>query len=212
MTSSSLAKSGTHPIQAISRGPAEHERRTQILAAANEYFRLYGYSKTTVADLAKAIGVSAAYVYKFFDSKQAIGEAICAQSLATIMAEVRDIAAAPKLAATRLRLIYRTLARRGAELCFNDRKMHDLAVNACTEKWQSVRDHEDALLAVVRALVSEGRKSGEFERKTSIAETCMAIKLTLDLFARPSLLEQNIDDPEDKAESVANLVLRSLAP
>jgi AcrR family transcriptional regulator len=32
-----------------------------------------GYGKTTVADLAKAIGFSKAYIYKFFDSKQAIG-------------------------------------------------------------------------------------------------------------------------------------------
>ena len=36
--------------------------------------------------------------------------------------------------------------------------------------------------------------------------------LTLDLFSRPTMLEHNIDDPEGKAESVVNLVLRSFAP
>ncbi len=56
------------------RGPAEHDRREQIIAAANEHFRHYGYNKTTVADLAKAIGLSTAYIYKFFESKRAIGE------------------------------------------------------------------------------------------------------------------------------------------
>ena len=61
------------------RGPAEHERRDQIVAAAREHFRHYGYNKTTVADLAKAIGLSTAYIYKFFDSKKAIGEAVCGQ-------------------------------------------------------------------------------------------------------------------------------------
>ena len=66
------------------RGPAEHERREQIIRAADEHFRHYGYAKTTVADLAKAIGVSAAYVYRFFESKQAIGEAVCAMTLARI--------------------------------------------------------------------------------------------------------------------------------
>ena len=44
-------------------------------------FHWYGYDKTTVSDLAKAIGFSKAYIYKFFDSKQAIGEAICARTL-----------------------------------------------------------------------------------------------------------------------------------
>ena len=49
------------------------------------HFSRYGYEKTTVTDLAKAIGFSKAYIYKFFDSKQAIGEAICASRLEKIM-------------------------------------------------------------------------------------------------------------------------------
>lgn len=58
------------------RGPTDHCIRDQIVSAANEHFSHYGYGKTTVSDLAKAIGFSKAYIYKFFDSKQAIGEAI----------------------------------------------------------------------------------------------------------------------------------------
>ncbi|WP_325380843.1 TetR/AcrR family transcriptional regulator, partial [Edaphobacter sp.] len=56
------------------RGPADSERRQQILHAAFEHFRLYGYRKTTVADIAKAINLSTPYLYNFFDSKQAIGD------------------------------------------------------------------------------------------------------------------------------------------
>jgi AcrR family transcriptional regulator len=86
------------------RGPAEHERREQILRAADEHFRHYGYAKTTVADLAKAIGVSAAYVYRFFESKQAIGEAVCAMTLARFDDELLGVADDPKRsAADRLR-------------------------------------------------------------------------------------------------------------
>jgi hypothetical protein len=39
-----------------SRGPADHNVREQILEAAGEHFSHYGYDKTTVSDLAKAIG------------------------------------------------------------------------------------------------------------------------------------------------------------
>ena len=53
-----------------SRGPADHTVRDQIVQAAGEHFRYYGYEKTTVSDLAKAIGFSKAYIYKFFNSKQ----------------------------------------------------------------------------------------------------------------------------------------------
>lgn len=60
------------------------------------HFSRYGYEKTTVTDLAKAIGFSKAYIYKFFDSKQAIGEAICASRLEKIMVAVSEaIADAP---------------------------------------------------------------------------------------------------------------------
>ena len=59
------------------RGPTDHNVREQILQAAEEHFSRYGFEKTTVSDLAKAIGFSKAYIYKFFDSKQAIAEAIC---------------------------------------------------------------------------------------------------------------------------------------
>jgi AcrR family transcriptional regulator len=194
------------------RGPFEHERRNQILDAANVHFRSYGYGKTTVSDLAKAIGLSSAYIYKFFESKQAIGEAVCRQALSRVADELRGIASGSNPAATRLRLIFQTVARRGAELCFNDRKIHDLAVTACSEKWQPIREHQAVLLEIVRGLLVEGRESGEFERKTPIAETSQAVIQTLELFSQPLLLEQNIADPEGRAERVANLVLRSLAP
>src|SRR5215212_5556812 len=72
------------------RGPAEHTVRAQIVEAAEEHFSRYGYEKTTVSDLAKAIGFSKAYIYKFFDSKQAIGEAICSKTLSGIVATVEQ--------------------------------------------------------------------------------------------------------------------------
>ena len=40
----------------LSRGPADHSVRDQIVEAADEHFSHYGYEKTTVSDLAKAIG------------------------------------------------------------------------------------------------------------------------------------------------------------
>ncbi len=211
LTTSASHPARTDPRPAGQRGPVEHERREQILEAANTYFRTYGYGKTTIADLAKEIGLSTAYIYKFFQSKQAIGEAVVGQVLGSVAAEVRQIAASPKPVATRLRLVYLTVARRGAEVCINDRKAHDLGAIACRERWQAVRDHQAVLLDVVRGLIAEGRELGEFERKTPIAETSLAILQTLELFSQPLFLEQNIDDVEGKADSVANLVLRSLA-
>ena len=192
------------------RGPVEHERREQIVKAANEHFRLYGYNKTTVADLANAIGLSTAYIYKFFESKQAIGEAVCAASLGEIASDLRKIARQPKSAAERLRSMYQCLTRRSAELYFNERKLHEIVITACSEKWRPVKEREETMLELIRELVTEGREKGEFERKTPLEETCRAILQTMEPFWHPRLLEEHLDDLDERAAAMANLVLRSL--
>ncbi|HEX4172899.1 MAG TPA: TetR/AcrR family transcriptional regulator [Acetobacteraceae bacterium] len=193
------------------RGPAEHERREQIIAAADEHFRHYGYSKTTVADLAKAIGLSTAYIYKFFDSKRAIGEAVCDRCLTGIRAKVAAIANEPKPASDRLRRVVLELTRQGAELFFNERKMHDIVASALAERWGSVECNEVELHAVIRRIVQDGRESGEFERKTPVDEACRAILLALEPVKNPLLLERRFDTLEEDAALLAGLVLRSLA-
>ena len=192
------------------RGPVEHERREQIVKAANEHFRRYGYNKTTVADLANAIGLSTAYIYKFFESKQAIGEAVCAASLGEIASDLRKIARQPKSAAERLRSVYQCVTRRSAELYFNERKLHEIVITACSEKWRPVREREETMLELIRQLVAEGREKGEFERKTPLEETCRAILQTMEPFWHPRLLEEHLDDLDERAAAMANLVLRSL--
>ena len=196
------------------RGPADHERREQIIREAGEHFRHYGYNKTTVADLAKAIGVSGAYVYRFFESKQAIGEAVCAMTLATIDTELTRIASDDKRTASdRLRGIYRCLAEKGLELFFKERKLHDLVLAAVEARWSSVVQHKVAMMEVIRRVIGDGRASGEFERKTPIDEISIAVFETLEPFAHPMLLE--LKEPaelEASVVAVSNLVLRSLAP
>src|SRR5579859_830496 len=88
------------------RGPIDHKRRQQILQAADEHFRLYGYRKTTLADIAKAIHLSTPYLYKFFDSKQAIGEAMCWHCLGAALSAVEESLAATKSPVERLRRIF----------------------------------------------------------------------------------------------------------
>src|SRR5919112_381046 len=101
-----MTTTSAYPVPA--RGPADHEVRDQIVAAATEHFSRYGYEKTTVSDLAKAIGFSKAYVYKFFDSKQAIGEAICAKTLTAIIAAVDEAVAGATTPTDKFRRMFKT--------------------------------------------------------------------------------------------------------
>ena len=192
------------------RGPADHERRQQILKAADEHFRHYGFGKTTVADLARAIGLSSAYIYKFFESKQAIGQAVCQLILDEIVEAARVIAHERGPRADRLRRVFQTVARKGLEIFFNQRKIHDLAVIACEEHWPSIDEYKAGLAEVLGGLIAEGREAGDFERKTPLDETVMAILMAMACFIHPMLLEECQDEAEAQSLAIANLVLRSL--
>lgn len=190
----------------------EHTRRAQIVTAANDHFRQYGYEKTTVGDLAKAIGFSTAYVYKFFSSKQAIGEAICGICLGKILSDLDRVANGPASAAQRLGGVFRVLVQHARDLSLHDSKLQEMVTAAHREGWESFEAHKAALRAVISRIVEEGRRSGEFERKTPIDETCQSIVLVMEPFWNPVLWTEKLGQLEEQAAVLAALVLRSMAP
>jgi AcrR family transcriptional regulator len=102
------------------RGPGDHAIREQIVAAAEAHFSRYGYNKTTVSDLAKAIGFSKAYVYKFFDSKHAIGQAICAKTLEGLLGQAQNAVHSADTATEKMRRFFSSIVTSSAELFFDD--------------------------------------------------------------------------------------------
>jgi len=173
----------------------------------------YGYGKTTVSDLAKAIGFSKAYIYKFFESKQAIGEAICTNCLTEIVTAVEQAINVDGISPTeRFRRLVKTLIATGVSLFFNDRKLYDIAAFSASERWPSSQVYDARIKSFVLQIVREGRELGEFERKTPLDETVEAIHLALRPFINPLLLQYNLDFVEEAPSLISNLVLRSLMP
>ncbi|KRC80153.1 TetR/AcrR family transcriptional regulator [Sphingomonas sp. Root241] len=194
------------------RGPAEHSVRDQIVKAAHDYFAHYGYAKTTVADLAREIGFSKAYIYRFFESKQAIGEAICADCLDQLFGQVREAVEQGQDATDKLRRFAKTVTSAGVELFFADRKLYEIAAHASSEKWAAAQAYTERLQHLIEEILKEGRGSGEFERKTPLDETRRSIFYALLPFIDPVFLERSLDLLPDAQVEVTGLILRSLAP
>ena len=178
------------------RGPAGHDVREQIVVAATEYFSLYGYEKTTVSDLAKAIGFSKAYIYKFFESKQAIGEHICGNCLRQIETEVRAAVDAAAQPPEKLRRMFKASVEASLRLFFQDRKLYDIAASAATGRWPTVQAYELAMGALLQDILQQGRKTGDFERKTPLDETASAIYLVMRPYINPLLLQHSLETSE----------------
>lgn len=205
-----MKKTSAYPVSA--RGPADHEVRDQIVTAATEHFSRYGYVKTTVSDLAKAIGFSKAYIYKFFESKQAIGEMICANCLRQIETEVGEAVAETDLPPEKLRRMFKTATEASLKLFFEDRKLYEIAASAATENWQAVIAYEERIQKLLQDVLQEGRQTGDFERKTPLDETTKAIYLVMRPYLNPLLLQHSFDYVEEAPMHLSNLVLRSLSP
>jgi AcrR family transcriptional regulator len=73
---------------------AEHmegDTRDRILEVAERLFRQIGYQKTTVGDIAKEFRMSPANVYRFFESKKAIHQAVAQGLMGEVELEAQRI-------------------------------------------------------------------------------------------------------------------------
>ncbi|MEG0001450.1 MAG: TetR/AcrR family transcriptional regulator [Comamonas sp.] len=199
-----------YPVSA--RGPVEHDVRAQIVTAAKEHFSRYGYEKTTVSDLAKSIGFSKAYIYKFFESKQVIGELICSNCLIEMEAEIRQAVADAGRPPEQLRRMFKAIVTVTLRLFSEDRKLYEIATSASAERWQAAVAYERNMHQLLLDILEAGRQSGDFERKTPLDEAGEAIFLIMRPFLNPLLLQHSLEHAEQAPAQLAGLALRSLSP
>lgn len=195
------------------RADSQHPMVPRIIEAAIGRFTHYGYGKTTVAEIADDLGVSPAYIYKFFDSKRSICEAVAGETLQRIDEALWDAARAQAPASDRLRNLYRVILRESVARFFQERKLHDMVVEAVQSEWSAVQRHKRTIGEVARHVLRDGRAAGEFDSSLDEDQIVGALWSTLVPFAHPKVLEQTINsDLEARADAVAELVLRGLRP
>ena len=186
--------------------------RHQIIDAADEHFARFGYGKTTMVDLAKAIGFSKAYLYKFFDSKQAIGEAICSRLLLGQLGAIVVAVDAAKSPHDKLRALFRVTVMQNRDQFFAERQLYEIVSHSRSENWASSQRHMAQVQDLLRTILQDGRASGDFERKTPIDEVVRGIWLAFSPFTDPVLLQHNLDAIDEGLPALTGMALRSLAP
>src|ERR1700756_2945895 len=77
--------------------------RDRILSTAEDVIRRFGPAKATVVDVARALGVSHAAVYRHVATKAELRDLVVGRWLEATMPQLRAIAATPDLAPQRLR-------------------------------------------------------------------------------------------------------------
>ena len=194
--------------------PAAAATRTAILETADRLFRTLGYQKTTVADIARELRMSPANVYRFFPSKAAINQVICARCLSELDEAAWAVARGPGSPAERIRALFRLLQQQTQALFFQERRMHDMVAAALEESWPTVEEHINTIDAVFRHVVTEGQSQGVFA-PLDPQRTASFLHGSCVLFTHPMLIETCVrkgDDMAAVAERMAEFCLRALRP
>ncbi|MGA2042494.1 MAG: TetR/AcrR family transcriptional regulator [Roseiarcus sp.] len=194
----------------VSRRTAD-ETRQCILVAAWDLFRQVGFRKTTVADIAGALGMSSANIYRFFASKDALTEAICGNLLDALIEAARTAASGPGDARTRLSALLLTLHSNLRDQMTQEKRVHEVVAIALDEHWPPVHAFIETYEAMIAVVVAEGQASGEFgpgDPKT-LAELVSAACAVIH---HPAMIAQCAAmKPTMAAEAVIDFALRALA-
>jgi AcrR family transcriptional regulator len=174
------------------------ETRQRIIDAAEEHFRRVGYAKTAVADIAEALGMSSANIYRFFPSKAAINEAICQRLMDQCHVLIESHLAAPGSASERLRAIALAMHRNNKAMLTHEKRIHDMVEAAMNENWGVIEVHIRKMEEYFARLVREGQAAGEFKPDLDPAHMGIALEdLFLCLF-HPTLIAQCADKDQER--------------
>jgi AcrR family transcriptional regulator len=190
------------------------DTRERIMATAEALFRRLGFAKTAVADIAAELHMSPANIYRFFDSKNAIVEAICRRCLSEVEEKAWAVARSKASAAARLeRLILEILAYHKENLV-TEHRVNEMVVAAIEQNWDTIRAHKDVIRNVVELILRDGIDAGEFE-SVEPRETAELIMRAVVPFTHPLVVGQCLeegDDLEAQARASVRFLLRAITP
>jgi AcrR family transcriptional regulator len=136
--------------------------RDRVLEAAEDTLRRFGPSKTTVVDVARALGVSHGSVYRHFPSKDSLRDAVAERWLARVTDPLEEIVNERGTAQKRLNRwfdLLMTLKRRRA---VEDPQLFATYMRLVGESRAVVTKHIDELVTQLTTIIIDGVANGEF--------------------------------------------------
>jgi len=189
----------------------ETDNRERILVVAERLFRQIGYQKTTVADIAKELRMSPANVYRFFDSKNAIHQAVARTLMGEVEEAAQAIASGPGSATSRLRKLLSAIHHMNSERYVGDAKLHEMVAVAMEENWDVCATHMMLIGQIIGQVISEGAESGEFE-VANVLQATMCATTAMIRFFHPQMIAQCSNKPSPMLEEMIDFVIAGLSP
>jgi AcrR family transcriptional regulator len=186
------------------------ETKERILEAAAELLRRHGPAKTTVVDVARALDMSHANVYRHFANKAALRDAVAERWLKTVSQPLQTIVRAQGDAAERLERWILALAEIKRRKVLSDPELFATYHAIVTAVRNVADDHVAELHRQVAAIIRDGVTQGIF--KVSDAEAAAGAVLSATLrFHHPHHVRESAGRAnEAEIRAVLKLVLAGL--
>ena len=189
----------------------KHDVRCQIIEAAKKRFSHFGYTKTTMAEVAADCSMSPGNLYRFFPGKLDIAECIATQDYEKHLDVLRRLALAPgRSTAERLSDFLFAELRRTYHKLESDPRAYEMATVIAHER----PEYANWMLATERKILvqlfEDAERSGEFviEDKETTAEMIQSATMK---FRYPQLWSRlTLPRLERELEGVLKLIVHGL--
>jgi len=188
------------------------DTKRKILQAAETRFRQYGYTKTTMAEIAEDVRMSTANLYRYFENKQDMAAACASRCMGERIEALREVVRRPGLgAAERLETyIVATLHYTHQQSC-DQPNVNQLVETVARERKEIIHEKVEAERALIAEILAQGNESGEFGVEDVIA-TAGAVHASIVLFDVPIFMKlYPLEQFERVARAVTHLLIRGLA-
>jgi AcrR family transcriptional regulator len=159
--------------------------RERILATAEDVVRRFGPAKATVVDVARALGVSHAAVYRHVATKAELRDLVVGQWVEATMPPLRAIANRPGAAPQRLRRLIDALIDVKRRRADDDPELFAAYRTLAADAQSVVAAHVDELVRLAAMVIRSGVREGAFRSVDPVA-TGRAVLFATSRFHHPA--------------------------
>ena len=143
--------------------------RDRIVAAAEDVLRRFGPAKATVVDVARALGVSHAAVYRHVATKAELRDLVVGRWAEATMPSLREVASRPGPAPQRLRRLFDALIAVKRRRAADDPELFAAYRTLSDDAQSIVAAHIEELVGLAATIVRSGVKAGTFRAVDPVA-------------------------------------------
>lgn len=189
----------------------EDDARQQIMDAALDRFREFGYRKTTMAEIADQCCMSTGNLYRYFENKQDLGAACASRCMQERVERLRRIARGEHAsAAEALREFVLASLEYTFEQACDQPRIGELVAEITSTRQDLVHEKLSSTQALLAEIIARGNRNGEFD-VDDVVSTAATIQSALVLFDVPIFIHLYPREFfERRAEQVVDLLLNGL--